>query len=595
MTYTWTNENIEKILIQLNDQKLPFKKYELCGLGEGLKLLGRGGYANVYAARSRNRHKDRYAIKIAGFGDKIADPAEFRRIASIQQTLSQLQFNIVDILDFTELRVWIEGDDSVVKAEKVSEDESKMPSGDYIYLQITVMERISPVMQCRIHGKPSVIPQALANAEEKEIVKFALDIGAAISYAHDRKLLHRDIKLENVFYTPRGANYKLGDFGIAKETNDGMASTVAFTRGYGAPEVVSALDEQYDCTADIYSFGMMLFVLLNELKFPDSNSYCVNLRTQYAEGYVLPVPLHGSVELYSIIARMCSFDPDNRYQSMKEVLSALDKLEYGLNINYKRKHKSLSLILGSACALTGAMVWKLSFSPHTTVELSVVMYIFLAMCIWAGISNGGAREFGWKDQLVLYVGIYLLITAGFSWPGLLLLFFLLFCRGIYLSLFGTGVLLIRAVYLLSLSQPSLITEFQNLKWAAVFLLSLAVILLFNCSVLEVRDLTNMYYKNNHYWLFLSLCYFLLIKNWYVCNSILRLPAGWQPLKWLLLKPNDVLYDMGLSPRDLEMVGIGGLAFCILWMLRERYLIMIEKSQEEKLLRASDQNVRNEGN
>ena len=105
----------------------------------------------------------------------------------------------------------------------------------------------------------------------------AYDIGLALKEAHLKNIIHRDIKLENIFYSDSDHRYKLGDFGISCITDDGMASTVAFTKGYGAPEVVGTLEDKYDCTADIYSFGMTLYVLINKLRFPSSKNYHPNI------------------------------------------------------------------------------------------------------------------------------------------------------------------------------------------------------------------------------------------------------------------------------------------------------------------------------
>ena len=136
-------------------------------------------------------------------------------------------------------------------------------------------------------------PEELQAFDEEEIINLSYQIGEALKVAHSKKLLHRDIKLENVFYDSKSQKYKLGDFGIARMTDDGMASTTAFTRGYGAPEVVSTLDDRYDNTSDLYSFGMMIYVLMNRLRFPESQNYHVNISVQYAPGYRVPRPETG--------------------------------------------------------------------------------------------------------------------------------------------------------------------------------------------------------------------------------------------------------------------------------------------------------------
>ena len=286
MMNSWTNEDVEAILIQLNRQNLPFDKYEFIGLGEGLSMLGTGASANVYEVIAKGKKKKRYAVKVIGFNNKHIDTESFRDTVHIQTSLGIHSNNIVKIYDFIELRVWIEGEHNVVKVERVAPYEETKPKGSFLQLQFVLMEKLVPVF---ISGqfKRKLTLHKLEMYNEKEIIKFAYDIGTALDNAHKRGVIHRDVKLENVFYDLQGECYKLGDFGIARTTDNGLASTIAFTKGYGAPEVVGTLEDKYDCTADIYSFGMMLYILLNELRFPESENYHPNVY-QYTQGYTPP-------------------------------------------------------------------------------------------------------------------------------------------------------------------------------------------------------------------------------------------------------------------------------------------------------------------
>ena len=63
MVSMWTNEEIEKILIQLDAMELPFKKYCFMLWGKRLKLLGAGSFANVYEAKGREEDKRTTLLK----------------------------------------------------------------------------------------------------------------------------------------------------------------------------------------------------------------------------------------------------------------------------------------------------------------------------------------------------------------------------------------------------------------------------------------------------------------------------------------------------------------------------------------------------
>jgi len=90
-----------------------------------------------------------------------------------------------------------------------------------------------------------------------------------------------------------------------------------------SPEIERRINDSYDVTADIYSFGITLYVLLNELKFPGSGGYYARPEVQYNPDFIFPAPLHASEQMTGIIRKMCSFRAKDRYQSMPEVLMDL--------------------------------------------------------------------------------------------------------------------------------------------------------------------------------------------------------------------------------------------------------------------------------
>ena len=107
------------------------------------------------------------------------------------------------------------------------------------------------------------IKRALTNNKtftEQEIFHWFIQICMALEYVHSRKIIHRDIKTQNVFLTG-SKTIKVGDFGISKvlESTTQVAMTVVGTPYYMAPE--SCQSEPYTSKSDVWALGVILFEL----------------------------------------------------------------------------------------------------------------------------------------------------------------------------------------------------------------------------------------------------------------------------------------------------------------------------------------------
>lgn len=80
-----------------------------------------------------------------------------------------------------------------------------------------------------------------------------------------KNIVHRDIKPENIMVSDL-ANYKLGDFGIARTMDHTTQATTVGSERYMAPEVIKR--EEYGKEVDIYSLGLVLYWMLNNRKRP---------------------------------------------------------------------------------------------------------------------------------------------------------------------------------------------------------------------------------------------------------------------------------------------------------------------------------------
>lgn len=164
---------------------------------------------------------------------------------------------------------------------------------------------------------------------EDNIMQLASDIGKGIKAAHRLGIIHRDIKLDNFFVDEFGG-YKLGDFNISKKT--GAAKTFAGTPGYLAPEIYrakSSVDQVYTNQADIYSFGICLYQLTNDLLFPFEDELdSEEAIDKRMEGVALPPPKNASPEFAKIILKACEFETAKRYETIREMLDDISDVKH---------------------------------------------------------------------------------------------------------------------------------------------------------------------------------------------------------------------------------------------------------------------------
>lgn len=171
----------------------------------------------------------------------------------------------------------------------------------------------------------------LLKREGKLSVENALKImqqtALGLATAHDKGVIHRDIKPGNLMLTPRG-NVKIADFGIALATQDfskKLTSTGEFvgTPGYLSPEI--CIGKTVDQRSDIFSLGVVLFEMLTgRVPFMEESPLGLMLEVVKAEFPDIR-QLNGEVDLQAaeILAKMVAKDPADRYQDCHALAEAL--------------------------------------------------------------------------------------------------------------------------------------------------------------------------------------------------------------------------------------------------------------------------------
>lgn len=154
---------------------------------------------------------------------------------------------------------------------------------------------------------------------EREAAQIMHEICVAVKYLHDLDIAHRDLKPENLLYTSPAPNacLKLTDFGFAKETfvKDTL-QTPCYTPYYVAPEVLGP--EKYDKSCDIWSLGVIMYILLCGFPpFYSNHGLAISpgMKKRIRTGqYDFPNPEWQNVSdsAKKLIKGMLSVDPTNR-------------------------------------------------------------------------------------------------------------------------------------------------------------------------------------------------------------------------------------------------------------------------------------------
>ncbi len=160
-----------------------------------------------------------------------------------------------------------------------------------------------------------------------EVVHVVRQTARALHYAHQRGVVHNDVKPSNIFIDDTG-RAKLMDFGIAappQNTAGEPPKGIMGTPGYLAPELM--LGGVIDGRADLYGLGVVAYeMLLGKSAFPTANKVEVLRRQLVLDGLTLPEPLRSAhPALTALIHRATRQRPEDRFAHCEELLEALDE------------------------------------------------------------------------------------------------------------------------------------------------------------------------------------------------------------------------------------------------------------------------------
>ena len=252
--------------------------------------LGSGGMSTVYLARDETLQRW-VAVKVM-HREMSDQPDQLERFRREARAVAQLSHpNVVAVIDAGE-----DGGHPYIVFEHVEGE--------------TLKERIDRL------GRLPII----------EAAAYGIEVGRGLAMAHGHRLIHRDVKPQNVLIDAEG-RAKVTDFGIARSLeSDGLTKTgrVLGTTDYVAPE--QAMGQGVDARCDVYSLGVLLYEMLTgEVPFKADTLVGVAMKHVNEEMPDVQQRCPGvSSALAAVIERSTAKDPKKRYPDMASMLADLE-------------------------------------------------------------------------------------------------------------------------------------------------------------------------------------------------------------------------------------------------------------------------------
>lgn len=247
------------------------------------KFLGKGGFARVYEFTSLETRK-LYAGKVVVKASLTKSRAKQKLMSEIKIHRSLRHTNIVGFEHFFE------------DAENV-----------YILLELCPNQTMSELLRRR------------KRLTEVEVQCYSLQMISALKYLHAKKVIHRDLKIGNLFISEK-MELKLGDFGLASKLEyDGqMRKTICGTPNYIAPEILDG-KEGHSYEVDVWSYGVILYTLLIGKPPFETNDVKKTYNLIKMNAYSFPDTVRISEPAKSLITRILRTEPTRR-PNLEEIL-----------------------------------------------------------------------------------------------------------------------------------------------------------------------------------------------------------------------------------------------------------------------------------
>jgi eukaryotic-like serine/threonine-protein kinase len=308
-----TVNQAKRIRSKLEERRSQIPGYRL------MEKCGKGAMATVYKAKQESLDRI-VAIKV--LPRKMNDNAEFvDRFYKEGRAAARLSHN------------------NIVQAYDVGYS----PEGfHYFVMEFIEGKTLYDVMQ------PPPVGEGRAFTEA-EALDIAIQITDALAHAHDRGLIHRDVKPKNILLTPRGVA-KLTDLGLARDLDDKEAAESEAGKAYGTPYYISPEqirgDVDIDFRADIYSLGATLYHMVTGRPPFEADTPSAVMHKHLKEPLVPPDHLNESLSagISEIVEAAMAKRREERYGSTKDMLEDLKAVANGQPPVHARRDVKLDVL-----------------------------------------------------------------------------------------------------------------------------------------------------------------------------------------------------------------------------------------------------------
>ena len=333
-----------------------------------LGKLGKGAMATVYKARQLSLDRI-VAVKV--LPKKMSDNAEFvDRFYKEGRAAARLSHN------------------NIVQAIDVGSNSDGL---HYFVMEYIEGDTLYDIMQ------PPPVGQG-RHFTEAEALDITIQIADALAHAHQRGLIHRDVKPKNILLTPQGVA-KLTDLGLARATDDLQAAESEAGKAYGTPYYISPEqirgDVDIDFRADIYSLGATMYHLVTGRPPFEGETPSAVMHKHLRQPLVPPDHVNTALSsgIGEIIEVAMAKDRDERYARTEDMLEDLRDVRAGNPPTHARRAVDLESLarieetgktvdLADPTVATVSGLAALMANPYAVAILAVAGVSLLINLIW---------------------------------------------------------------------------------------------------------------------------------------------------------------------------------------------------------------------